>query len=45
VKGLILLANLPLKRSREGFTSIEPAYYFYLIRIMEYLPELITEMH
>jgi hypothetical protein len=38
-KGLILLANLPLKRSREGFTSIEPAYYFYLIRIIEEVPD------
>jgi hypothetical protein len=45
VKGLILLANLLLKKSREGFASIEPAYYFYLIRIMEYLPELTTETH
>jgi hypothetical protein len=45
VKGLILLANLPLKRSREGFTSIEPTYYFYLIRIIEEVPELTTEKH
>ena len=45
VKGLILLTNLPLKRSREGFTSIEPAYYFYLIRIIEEVPELTTEKH
>jgi hypothetical protein len=45
VKGLILLADIPYRRSREGFTSIEPAYYFYLIRIMEEVPELNTEKH
>ena len=45
VKGLILLADVPYRRSRKGLTSTEPAYYFYLIRIIEYLPELTTEMH
>jgi hypothetical protein len=45
VKGLILLADVPYRRSREGLTSTEPAYYFYLIGIIEYLPELTTEMH
>jgi hypothetical protein len=43
VKGLILPADTPLRRSREGFTSTEPPYYFYLIRIIESLPELTTE--
>ena len=45
VKGLISLADPPLRRSREGLTNTEPAYYFYLIRIMEYLPELTTKEH
>jgi hypothetical protein len=45
VKGLILLADAPYRRSREGLTSTESAYYFYIIRIMEYLTELITKEH
>jgi hypothetical protein len=45
VKGLILLADVPYRRSREEPTSTELAYYFYLIRIIEYLPELTTETH
>ena len=43
VKGLISLADIPLRRSREGFTSTEPPYCFYLIRIIESLPELTTK--
>jgi len=42
VKGLIITSprEAPLRRNREGFLRSEPAYYFHLIRIMEYLPEL-----
>jgi len=45
VKGLTSLADVSYRRSREGLMSTEPAYYFYLIRIMEYLPELTTKEH